>query len=130
MEGTCHCGKTRWKLDHAPSSAKACNCTACRRYGVLWAYGCIDDDAHVTGETTAYIRDDEGSLEFHFCASCGCLTHWLATAPGADGRKRAAVNLRLAEPNLVEDLPVVRFDGLGTFRDLPSDGRTVKDLWF
>jgi len=39
MQGICHCGRVTWKLDTPPESVTACNCTLCRRYGVLWAYG-------------------------------------------------------------------------------------------
>jgi hypothetical protein len=41
-----------------------------------------------------------------------------------------AVNMRLAPPDLVHDLPIDHFDGLDTFEDLPSNGRCVRDLWF
>ena len=41
-----------------------------------------------------------------------------------------AVNLRLAEPDAVATIPIDRFDGLGTFSDLPRDGRCVGDVWF
>jgi hypothetical protein len=40
-----------------------------------------------------------------------------------------AVNVRLAPPDAVRDLPIDLFDGLDTFEDLPSDGRCVRDLW-
>jgi hypothetical protein len=46
------------------------------------------------------------------------------------GRRRIAVNARLAEPDAVADLAIDHFDGLETFDDLPSDGRCVRDLWF
>ena len=49
---------------------------------------------------------------------------------GADGRRRMAVNLRLAEPHAVVELPIDHFDGLDAFDDLPRDGRCVRDLWF
>jgi hypothetical protein len=41
-----------------------------------------------------------------------------------------AVNLRLAPPAAVADLPIDHFDGLGAFKDLPRDGRCVRDIWF
>jgi hypothetical protein len=47
-----------------------------------------------------------------------------------DGRRRIAVNLRLTEPGPVAHLPIDHFDGLGTFDDLPRDGRCVVDMWF
>ncbi|HUN77272.1 MAG TPA: hypothetical protein VMU40_22375 [Steroidobacteraceae bacterium] len=45
-------------------------------------------------------------------------------------RRRIAVNLRLAEPEDVAQIPIDHFDGLNTFRDLPRDGRHVCDYWF
>ena len=40
-----------------------------------------------------------------------------------------AVNIRLAEPKAVADLPIDHFDGLDSFEDLPGDGRCVRDMW-
>ena len=47
-----------------------------------------------------------------------------------EGRRRIAVNLRLAEPDAVAKIPIDHFDGLDTFEDLPRDGRCVADYWF
>lgn len=38
ITGSCHCGTLRWEFDPEPDGATVCNCTVCRRYGVLWAY--------------------------------------------------------------------------------------------
>lgn len=69
-------------------------------------------------------------IEFHFCPHCGCVGFWRAREAGEDGRRRVAVNLRLAEPEAVAHIPIDRFDGLDTFDDLPRDGRCVRDYWF
>ncbi|NJO37303.1 MAG: GFA family protein [Rhizobiales bacterium] len=130
MQGTCHCGSVTWTLDTPPESVTACNCTICRRYGVLWAYGHIDHDIHTSGDTAAYRRADGGAIDFHFCPKCGCVTHYVATRPGDDGRHRTAVNLRLTEPEPIAGLPIDHFDGLDSFDDLPRDGRCVSDMWF
>lgn len=130
LKGNCHCGDVSWTLKDMPESATPCNCTVCRRYGVLWAYGYIDEDIHSFGETTTYRRVDGGAIDFHFCANCGCVTHYIKTATDARGRHRSAVNLRLCDPELIFDLPLQQFDGLQTFEDLPRDGRQIKDLWF
>jgi hypothetical protein len=66
----------------------------------------------------------------HFCPTCGCVAFWRATRGDAAVRKRIAVNLRLADPDRVATIPIDRFDGLGTFSDLPRDGRCVGDVWF
>ena len=71
-----------------------------------------------------------GHLGFHFCGDCGCVAYWRALDPGADGRRRIAVNLRLAEPEAVGAIVMDHFDGLVSFDDLGHDGRCVADMWF
>ena len=130
LEGSCHCGKARWSFKGPVESATACNCTVCRRYGVLWIYGYEGEEIAVTGPTEVYTRG-QGHLGFHFYRTCGCVVAWRATSPGPDGRRRIAVNLRLVDdPEAVTHLLIDHFDGLHTFEDLPRDGRTVKDMWF
>ena len=131
LQGSCHCGAVQWQFRGMPESATACNCTACRRYGVLWIYGHEGEDVHVTGETTAFTRRENSSLSFNFCPACGNVTHWRGLRPQEDGRIRSAVNLRLAtDPEAVMAIPIDHFDGFGVFDDLPRDGKTVRDMWF
>jgi hypothetical protein len=128
VEGSCHCGAVRWRFSRVPEDATACNCTACRRYGALWAYDYEGEAIEVSGPTRAYVRGD--SLAFHFCAECGCVAYWRGLHPGEDGRRRIAVNLRLADPAQIGHVVLDHFDGLDTFTDLGRDGRCVRDLWF
>ena len=131
LSGTCHCGAVKWTFDGDPGSATACNCSVCRRYGVLWIYDWEGEDVHVAGETHAYVRKDGGALEFRFCPTCGNTVSWRLARPAADGRTRSAVNLRLADdPEAVMDYPIDHFDGHDAFDDLPRDHRTVRDMWF
>lgn len=129
ISGSCHCGAVRWTFEGTPESATACNCTVCRRYGVLWAYDYEGERIRVSGPTGIYTRGS-GSLGFHFCADCGCVAYWRACTPAGDGRRRIAVNLRLAEPEAVGTIIVDHFDGLVSFDDLGRDGRCVSDMWF
>ena len=39
------------------------------------------------------------------------------------------MNVRLAEPDDVAEIPLDHFDGLHTFKDLGQKGQ-VKDIWF
>ena len=129
IHGSCLCGAVRWQFDGQPEGATACNCTACRRYGVLWAYDYVDVGISVFGPTQAYGRGQ--ALEFHFCLVCGCVAFWRGLRKDGDGRTRIAVNLRLAEnPETVASIPIDHFDGLDTFTDLPRDDRCVRDYWF
>jgi hypothetical protein len=128
IEGSCLCGAVQWRFEGVPDGATACNCTACRRYGVLWAYDYEDEGIKHSGETQAYARGT--ALAFHFCPTCGRLAYWRGLRTDDRGRRRIAVNLRLAEPGAVAQIPIDHFDGLDTFDDLPRDGRCVADYWF
>lgn len=128
LEGTCLCGAVRWTLAKLPSSATACSCTACRRYGTLWAYGWEGEDITVRGPTTAFVRGR--SLSFNFCPKCGNVSHWRGFDVNEQGQRRVAVNLRLADPEPIASVPIRHFDGLDTWTDLPLEDRCVRDMWF
>ena len=128
MQGSCHCGAVQWRFDGEVESVTACNCTVCRRYGVLWAYDYEDERIKVSGPTKAYVRGK--AIEFHFCPNCGCVAFWRGIQLDKEGRRRIAVNVRLTDPENVSHLPIDHFDGFDTFDDLPRDGRCVKDYWF
>lgn len=131
LEGSCLCGQVRWRFNGLPASATACSCTACRRYGALWAYGWEGEEVELAGETRAFVRGDAhgDSLSFNSCTRCGCVSHWRSLAPDEHGRWRVAVNLRLCEPGPIAELPIRHFDGLN-WQNLPADGRCVRDMWF
>jgi hypothetical protein len=95
---------------------------------VLWAYDYENEGIQVAGKTQAFARGK--ALEFHFCPACGCMAFWRGKQTDEQGRRRIAVNLRLAEPTAVSEIPVDHFDGLDKFEDLPRDGRCVADYWF
>jgi hypothetical protein len=95
------------------------------------AYDYEGERIAITGQTASYTRAgrDKSPLEILFCPTCACVLGWRGLRLEPDGRRRMAVNVRLAPPDAVCDLPIDRFDGLDTFEDLPSDGRCVRDLW-
>ncbi len=128
IHGSCLCGAVQWQFEGLPEAATACNCTACRRYGVLWAYDYEGEGIKVSGPTQPYIRGK--ALAFHFCPACGCVAYWRSLKLNEEGRRRIAVNLRLTEPDAVAKVPIDHFDGFGSFEDLPRDGRCVADYWF
>lgn len=129
LEGKCHCGEAGWTLTDMPESVTVCNCTVCCRYGVLWAYGYIVDANHSIRTTTTYCRKDGGTIDLHFCAKCGCVTHYIKTKAEADGRNRTSGNARMTDPALIFNLPIVQCHGLETFENFPRDGRKVRDMW-
>ena len=130
IEGSCHCGKVAWRFGGLPESATACSCTVCRRYGTLWAYDYEDGRIKVSGPTRAYSWDEQ-NIGFHFCETCGGLAYWRGLNLLADGRRRMAVNLRLAQdPDQVSPIPIRHFDGFVSWKDVERSGSTVQDLWF
>jgi hypothetical protein len=128
IEGSYHCGAVRWSFEGVPESAPLATAPSAAAMG---------RSGRMTTKTRAYgsrvrLRPIPGAstLGFHFCPGCGCVAYWRALGPGQDGRRRIAVNLRLAEPQAVGAIALDRFDGLGAFEDLPRDGRCVADMWF
>lgn len=131
LTGSCHCGAAQWTLAGDPGSITACNCTLCRRYGALWAYDYEGERIGLAGPRTSYTRIGKAdpALEILFCPTCAGVLAWRGLRLETDGRRRMAVNLRLAPPEAVAELTVDHFDGLDSFDDLPSRGRCVRDLW-
>jgi hypothetical protein len=105
IEATCHCGAVRLEIETPPETVTDCNCSICRRYGVLWAYYRLGQ-VRMRGETDTYEWDDK-SLKFHRCKVCGCVTHW---SPNND-RDRMGVNARLMAPEVLGAATVHRLDG-------------------
>jgi len=109
IESSCHCGAVRLQIEAAPDAVTDCNCSICRRYGVLWAYYPAHD-VQVSGETDTYMWDDK-AIAFHRCKTCGCVTHWSANDPRAN---RIGVNARLMPPEILAQARVRRLDGAVT----------------
>ena len=82
IEDSCLCGAVRWSFAGTPESATACNCTACRRYGVLWAYDYEWERIQVSGPLAPI---SGAHLGFHFCPDCGCIV-----GAGLPSTRRAA----------------------------------------
>jgi hypothetical protein len=104
--GSCHCGAVRLLLREDPSDAADCNCSLCRRVGGLWHY---TTPAKVTieGLGVAY-RQGDCMLDTWHCGTCGCTTHW---TPVDSDYPKMAVNLRMFDPGLWQDLPRRFIDG-------------------
>jgi hypothetical protein len=109
IESSCHCGAVRLEIALPPETVTDCNCSICRRYGVLWAYYTPKDVRLIASEgaTAIYMWDDK-SIEFHHCKICGCVTHW---APVDKTRDRMGVNARLMAPEILAAARVRHLDG-------------------
>lgn len=114
IKASCHCGAVELLLADAPTEVTECNCSICRRYGVLWAYCQPDQVGRNSGPTDTYLWDDR-SIAFHRCRQCGCVTHWSAVDPQ---HSRMGVNARLLDPATLAAARVRHLDGAGTERYL------------
>ena len=104
--GSYHCGAIRLVLRETPSDAGDCNCSLCRRIGGLWHH--TEPDKVVTEGSGVAYRQGDCMLDTWHCGTCGCTTHWTPVDPAYP---RMAVNLRMFEPELWQDLPRRLIDG-------------------
>ena len=115
IEGSCHCGAVTYQYRRQAKRTTSCNCSVCRRLAVLWIYAPLAE-VTVTGKTVGYMRGEK-SLAFHHCPTCGVTTHW-EPVDRLDPEAYMAVNLRLADPDVVAKVPVRHFDGADTWEFL------------
>ena len=116
VEASCHCGAVRLQIAEAPLEVTDCNCSICRRYGVLWAYHRpAQVQVQVSGGRTDIYMWDGRTIGFHRCRACGCVTHWAAVDPSRD---RMGVNARLLPPAVLALARVRHLDGADTERYL------------
>lgn len=96
IEASCHCGAVRMAIDTPPDEVTRCDCSICRKLGVLWAYY-APQQVRLTAapDATLVYLWNRMALEFHTCRTCGCTTHW---AHVDRNYHRMAVNARLMEP--------------------------------
>lgn len=117
LVGTCHCGAVRIEVPRRPRMLTNCNCSICRRYGVLWAYYKAADVRIVCkpGATTSYSWG-RNALQFVRCATCGCVTNWKRIQPRKENYM--GVNARNFEPSELGDVRIRLLDGADTWKYL------------
>ena len=73
LEGGCHCGAIRYRVEGEPIHAALCHCSDCRRHAgapvVGWTLFPNDRFALMKGEAKVYASSEQGRR--HFCADCG-----------------------------------------------------------
>jgi hypothetical protein len=114
IESSCHCGAVHLRISRALDEVTDCNCTLCRRYGVLWAYF-SPKDVQVTKDATDVYTRGPRETEFHRCKHCGCVTHWTAVDKTRD---RMGVNARLMAPEILSQVRVRHLDGADSWKYL------------
>jgi hypothetical protein len=114
IRASCHGGDISLEIDVPATEVTACNCSICRRYGVLWAYYSLSQVRFVPADapTDVYMWDDR-AIEFHRCRTCGCVSYWLPVDRQHD---RMGVNARLMAPEILTQARVRHLDGANTER--------------
>lgn len=113
LSGSCHCGAVQIKVMQMIDTLTECNCSACRRYGVQWAY-CSSNTAEIicSPATLVHYSWAQKTITFCHCKHCGCLTHYENVDKSDE--YRIAVNARMLEPTAIKDLVIRFFDGADT----------------
>lgn len=115
LTGTCHCGAVAIEVPRRPRGLTNCNCSICRRYGVLWAYY-RDSQVRLVAEPGATDEYAWGrrSQRFIRCRTCGCVMQWKKFVTGAD--TWTGVNARNFEPSALGDVRIRLFDGADSWK--------------
>jgi hypothetical protein len=111
FEGSCHCGKVAFTIDDAlPTEAMQCNCSHCRRKGLLLAFYPPEKFvlARGEGELESYFFNKH-AIEHQYCATCGVQP--FAQGKGPDGKPMRSINLRCVDALDLDALKITRFDG-------------------
>ena len=109
-DGSCHCGAVTFSVAaDTPTQALSCNCSICRRKGLLLAF--VPRAAMtVQGESArhSYLFNTH-RIRHQFCTTCG--TETFAFAPGPNGGDGCAINLRCVPAIDLDALEIRHFDG-------------------
>ena len=110
LTATCHCGAVQVKVPRKPRTVTDCNCSICRRYGVLWAYykaATVSVEARPRA-TKAYSWGKK-KLRFVRCTNCGCVMYWERVLPNP--QQHMGVNMRNVEPDALRSVRTLYLDG-------------------
>lgn len=73
IEGGCHCGAVRYRIDGEPMTHALCHCTDCRRSAgapmVSWTMYPVEAVRITRGAVKTYSSSENGRRQF--CADCG-----------------------------------------------------------
>jgi len=114
LTASCHCGAVKVEVPRGPETLTNCNCSMCRRYGVLWAYY---KDAEVklaaAPDTIDRYAWGKKSQDFIRCKTCGCVMQWKKKTIGPE--TRTGVNARNFDPEALGAVKILLLDGADTW---------------
>ena len=115
LKASCHCGAVSVEVPRKPRTLTNCNCSMCRRYGVLWAYY-KDSEVKLEAEPNAVDRYEWGrkSQDFIRCKTCGCVMQWKKKVVGP--KTWTGVNARNFDPEAIGKAKILLLDGADTWK--------------
>lgn len=109
-EGSCHCGKVKYRATLSLEQAIACNCSMCGRSGTLLTFIGPESFTLLQGEDALKDYQFNKHVVHHlFCGTCGIKPFARGQTP--DGAPKIAVNVRCLQGVDLDALNVVKFDG-------------------
>ena len=108
--GSCQCGAVRLSAELDLDGAVTCNCSRCRRLGLVLVFAPAPQFRLEAGEdaTTEYLFNKH-AISHRFCRTCGVQAYAMGTAP--DGSKVAAVNVNCLDGVDPRALAAHHYDG-------------------
>ena len=111
FQGSCHCGAVKFSVDaDLPKEAMSCNCSICRRKGMLMAFFPVAKFTLAQGEDALQTYQfNKHRLSHRFCKTCGILPFGEGVDP--KGNRMAAINIRVLDGIELEKIPIQRYNG-------------------
>ena len=108
MDGSCHCGRVRFRVTAEFDGVTECNCSICSKKGFLHLIVPPDGFALLSGRDalTTY-RFNTGTAQHTFCKVCGVHPFYV---PRSDPDK-IDVNVRCLDGIELATISIKRFDG-------------------
>lgn len=108
--GGCHCGRVRYEVEADLSRVMSCNCSICRKRGVLLVFAPEEKFKLESGADVLSDYQFNRKIIHHlFCDVCGVGS--FARGVGPNGVPMAAINVRCLDDVELDGLNVVPFDG-------------------
>ncbi len=108
--GGCHCGRARYEATTDLARVIACNCSICRKRGLLWTFIGPEKFALRSGEDNlADYQFGKRTIHHLFCPTCGVESFARGRAP--DGTEAVAINVRCLDEVDPDTLTTTPFNG-------------------
>jgi len=103
--GSCHCGAVTFEVEGEFTEAISCNCSHCKRKGMLLAFVPKTSVTNLTGEDKLKTYQfNKKVIDHRFCETCG-------VQPFGQSGDTFAINLNCLEDLDTDSLTINKYDG-------------------